>query len=332
MADRKLTEGRLLEAAGDVIFGRGEDYVRHVRGLLVMGTCATGTVQAQNAYVVELDWGKRDLDADCSCPHFARGFFCKHVVALGLAALQGRAPLSLVGPSGDPDLRDYLQTLEAGELRDLVEELAAREDAVGQLLRVRAAVSGANGFEASKVLTQSVTTALNVRGFIDYRRSFEVAFDERGLRAYRQAVDKLDEKYAGVDHWKRFEIDRMLLELADHDGDVDRAIAVLEREEHPEYGGIVDRLRAAGRDVEALAWTDRAVAEERISSSHGKGSYWLDPAEVAASYVDVGRDGDAVGVLRGNFAKSAGLASLQLLLRFAGQLGIGESEREWALA
>lgn len=429
MAERKLTEGRLLEAAGDVIFGRGEDYVRHVRGLVVMGTCATGTVQAQNAYVVELDWGRRDLAADCSCPHFARGFFCKHLVALGLAALEQGAPLSLVGPSGNLDLRDYLQTLEAGALRDLVVELAAREESVDKLLPARAAVSGANGPEASKALTQSVTVALNVRGFIDYRRSFEVArdaqdvldeledhfdsgaadvirpalfkaltrlqaitlnaddsggsiggacqraadlyarscregspdtvklarwlakfrdespgwpiteladfaeaFDERGLRAYRGAVGKLDEKYAGVDHFKRFEIDRMLLELADHDEDVDRAIAILAADGHTDFRGIVDRLRSAGRDREVLGWIDRAVKAGRISSHMGIGPFWLDPAEVADAYLAVDRTEDALQVLRDNFGSRPGLANFNLLLRFGDALGRRAKERDWALA
>jgi hypothetical protein len=36
----------------------------------------------------------------------------------------------------------------------------------------------------------------------------------------------------------------MLLELADHDGDVDRAVHLLAQREHPQYGAIVDRLRA----------------------------------------------------------------------------------------
>ena len=430
MNTKHLTEAQLVRSAGDVVFGRGEDYVRHVRGLVVMGSCATAVVQAKSAYAVELDWAHRDLAGDCTCPHFERGYFCKHLVAVGLAAISGCAPLSLVPPSEPDDvLVSYLQTLEVAELRDLVAELAARDEGVDQFVRIRAAISGANGADASKTMVESVTAALNVRGFIDYRRSFEVAraasdilddlegqfefgaaeiirpallkaltrlrtltlnaddssgsigdacqraadlyaracregapdavklarwlakfrdespgwpvtvlgdfvdaLDEKGLRAYRKAVDGLDQKYAGVDHWKRFDIDRMLLELADLDGDVDRAIDILQSGEHPDFRGIVDRLGAAGRDADVIAWTDRAVADGRVSGSHGKGPYWLDPAEVADRYLAIGREDDAMGVLRNNFQRTPGLETFQLLLRFAERLGIGGSEREWALS
>ncbi len=44
----------------------------------------------------------------------------------------------------------------------------------------------------------------------------------------------------------------MLLELADHDGDVDRAVDLLTERLHPQYGAIIARLRAAGRDDEVV--------------------------------------------------------------------------------
>lgn len=57
----------------------------------------------------------------------------------------------------------------------------------------------------------------------------------------------------------------MLLELADHRGDVDAAIGILARGEHPRYGAVIDRLRASGRDDEVLGWTDGARRERGIS-------------------------------------------------------------------
>ncbi len=66
-------------------------------------------------------------------------------------------------------------------------------------------------------------------------------------------------------------------------------------------GGIVQRLRAAGREREAMAWTDRAVQAWRVSSRGGRNEYWLDPDEVAAWYLDDGREEDAIAVLREAF-------------------------------
>lgn len=92
---------------------------------------------------------------------------------------------------------------------------------------------------------------------------FSPAFDYPALAAYRDAVATLDDRQRTSDD--RFEVERMLLELADHDGDVDRAVALLARTAPPHYGAIVLRLRAAGRHDEVVSWTDRAVGTGRRS-------------------------------------------------------------------
>lgn len=51
-----LDEDRLLTVAGGAVFGRGLDYTRDVRGMRVVGTTATATIQAHSVYLVELDW------------------------------------------------------------------------------------------------------------------------------------------------------------------------------------------------------------------------------------------------------------------------------------
>lgn len=56
---------------------------------------------------------------------------------------------------------------------------------------------------------------------------FVDCFDEQALGTYRREVAALDRKLADRDHWQRFEVDAMLLELADHDGDIDRAVELL---------------------------------------------------------------------------------------------------------
>jgi uncharacterized Zn finger protein len=53
----------------------------------VAGTTATATIQARNVYLVELHWPDGTIDGSCTCPHFADGFFCKHLVALGLCVI-----------------------------------------------------------------------------------------------------------------------------------------------------------------------------------------------------------------------------------------------------
>jgi uncharacterized Zn finger protein len=71
----RLTEQRLLHAAGEASFGRGEGYVRWVAGLRVVDETASASVHGQRVYVVHLDWSKAGLRGECTCPHFDDGNF-----------------------------------------------------------------------------------------------------------------------------------------------------------------------------------------------------------------------------------------------------------------
>jgi hypothetical protein len=160
---------------------------------------------------------------------------------------------------------------------------------------------------------------------------FVDAFDDHALAIYRAAVADLDHQHAGRDHWNRFEVDAMLLELADHDGDVDRAVDLLNEREHPQYGAIIARLREAGRDDEVVNWIDRAVAEGRTSSQGGGNAYWLSPSDVADAYRGIGRIDDAVAVLRADFVRQPAVHAYRSLLDFAATIDRAETERAWAL-
>lgn len=160
---------------------------------------------------------------------------------------------------------------------------------------------------------------------------FVDAFDDHALKIYRAAVADLDRQHAGRDHWSRFEVDTMLLELADRDGDVDRAIELLNEREHPQYGAIIARLRKAGRDDEVVDWIDRAVAEGRVSGQGGGNDYWLSPSAVAETYRGLGRTDNAISVLRNDFVRRPTVHAFRSLLDFAATLDCADTERTWAL-
>lgn len=426
-----LSETKLLQAAGDLVYARGEDYVRYVRGLRTTDTKAYASIQAKNVYTVELDWSGPLPDGWCTCPHHADGNFCKHLVATGLAAIDtGRVAVDhATNSTADAALEAAVQAMGTDELRQLVITLAQRDDGVRRMLEIRATAAAGDDAQVKAEFETYVRNVLTFRGYVDYRRSFEVAqaasemldelethldsgaadivrpallravtrlrkileqvddssgsigdqcqraadlyaracrlgepdavklatwlvkfradspgwpqvvladfvdaFDEQALSTYRRAVAALDRKLEGQDHWKRFEVDAMLLELADHDGDVDCAINLLaHREEHPQYGAIVDRLRAAGRIEEAVAWIDRAVTEGRISSRGGGNEYWLSPDHVAETYKGLGRIDDAVAALRADFVRQPSVGAYRVLLDFAAGVDRVETERAWAM-
>ena len=371
-----LSETTLLKVAGDLVYARGEDYVRYVRGLRTTAFKAYASIQAKNVYTVELDWSGPLPDGSCTCAHHADGNFCKHLVATGLAAIDtGQIAVGdMASSTAETALEAAVQAMDIDELCELVMTLAQRDGGVRRLLEIRATTAAGDDAHAKAELEAYVRNTLAFRGFVDYRRSFEVAgaasemldelenhlnsgaaevvrpallraltrlrkiieqaddssgsigdecqraadlyaracrlgepdpvklatwlvkfradspgwptlvladfvdsFDEQALGTYRRAVTALDRKLEDRDQWGRFELDAMLLELADHDGDVDWAVHLLAQREHPQYGAIVDRLRAAGRTEDAVAWIDRAVADGRVTSHGGGNAYLAEP-------------------------------------------------------
>jgi uncharacterized Zn finger protein len=420
----RLTEQRLLNAAGEASFGRGEGYVRWVAGLRVVDDTASASVQGQRVYVVRLDWSKPGLRGECTCPHFDDGNFCKHLVAIGLAVIDQQGGDEPAGSAAT----DLLASLDADELREILTGLAAADPDIRRTIEIRVAAKSGDTETVGAELVDLVTKGLSTRGYVDYRRSFDVAadaqavldqleshldagsadavrpallkavtrlrkvvlngddssglmgdacqraadlyarscregapdgkklatwlikfrdespgwpeivltdvveaFDDAALAAYRRGVAKLDAKYAAKDHIERNEVDRMLLELADHDGDVDRAVELLSAGDHVQFGAIVERLRQAGREDEAVSWIDRAVAAGRLDIHDRTNSYWLGYDDVARTYRQLGRVDDAFAVLRDHFARQPGLATYRTLLDHAVEEGRWDGERTWAL-
>ena len=158
---------------------------------------------------------------------------------------------------------------------------------------------------------------------------FLPALGEEGLAVYRGAVEAAPPTAA-----------RLVLEveLADADGDVDRAVGLLGGED-PRYASIVERLLAAGRRDEAMAWLDRAVAAESVGRS-----FWdrpedtdivrrrLDAPRAIDLYIGAGRPDDAVELAHQLFRDNPGTAAYDLLLNTAERLGRRDREHEAALA
>ena len=168
---------------------------------------------------------------------------------------------------------------------------------------------------------------------------FLPALGGKGVAAYRRVVDAAAEQAEAQGDRPGFELGSMLLELADLDGDVDRAVELLSREEHPRYAAIIERLVAAGRRDEALARLDRAVAESRIDApgpdpwrDTGANPYWVRPGRALDLYLEAGRSGDALDLARDLFHSDPGPASLDFLLATAERLGRREEELDSALA
>ena len=184
-----LSEGGLRAAAGSTSFVRGEDYVRYVHGLRVTDSGAAASIQARNVYLVDLQWSSTSLTGHCTCPHHASGNFCKHLVALGLAVLDSRGRRQAhAGGSGETAGPDPLEQMDAPALRQLIGELRDVAPEVARLLEIKSAGMLTDDPAASERLVHLVNATLRVRGFVDYRRSFDVAAE------IQQMLDQLEEQ------------------------------------------------------------------------------------------------------------------------------------------
>ncbi|MFF5860010.1 SWIM zinc finger domain-containing protein [Streptomyces sp. NPDC012751] len=154
-----FTEGDLRNAAGPVSFARGEDYAGAVSGLDIGGGTIRAAVPGRETYRVELAVTRQaGVTGSCDCPYGAEGHFCKHCVAVGLAALRRTAP-SVPEPSADevpappraaerPARQDpvppWLGSLDRDALLALLGEESAAVPALRERLLLRAEVARAD--------------------------------------------------------------------------------------------------------------------------------------------------------------------------------------------
>jgi hypothetical protein len=172
----QFTDDDLLDLAGETVFARGEDYVRYVHGLVVSESSARASIQAKRVYQVELSWGG-GVKGSCTCPHYADGNFCKHLVAVGLAVL-GEVPAPPTSTE-TAALAAYVDQLDREALAGLVLELADEHEPVRRVLQAQAVRAGQAVLDPAELVAQ-VNDTLSV-GFVDYRGSFDVAADAQTM-------------------------------------------------------------------------------------------------------------------------------------------------------
>ena len=120
-----FSEADLRRAAGERSFGRGVGYLDAVGDLEFGADQVTATVYGTDAYEVVLDLDDGGVTGDCSCPHGQEGFFCKHLVAVGLTALGQAADVPAqraAAAAKARSLESWLEGLSRDDLFTLVRE------------------------------------------------------------------------------------------------------------------------------------------------------------------------------------------------------------------
>ncbi len=187
---RLLAEDTARALADPRSFERGVGY--HDDGRVELGVIdhdrVSALVRGSVPYQVELRARAGELDWACSCPVGASGDFCKHCVAVALAAARPER----VAPNGrqqsasrkaEVDLHGYVTSFGQDELVGLVMEQATQDERLRDRLVAQAAAVQGIGIDAAM-----------------WRRRIDSAFgSKRVFVPYREAVDWAGEVNALID-------------------------------------------------------------------------------------------------------------------------------------
>lgn len=167
MTDRfaPISQEMLLALAGKAALARGLGY--HKEGRVTLMSAGAGRAQASvlgtEPYRVNLRLGREGLTGTCECRAFEDSGFCKHMVAVALAASEAGSA-DRIGP-----LREHLVAQGAEALADRLLRLAERD---GDLLHA-----------------------------IEREIADTADSDEALLARYRRDIDRATDPRGGVDYW-----------------------------------------------------------------------------------------------------------------------------------
>jgi len=161
-------------------------------------------------------------------------------------------------------------------------------------------------------------------------------FGATGCARYREIVEakwkQLPRFGPGEDdssaYERYFTLDRMMLSIAEGEGDLDLVIQVMSRDLSHGYGylQIAERCKKARRQKLALEWAEKGLAAFPENPDSRLRSFLAD------SYVRAKRPEDAMAMIWANFEVRASLETYQELTTFAKKLKCREFWREKALA
>ena len=169
---RLFGEADLQRVAGERSFGRGQGYLDAVGDLEIGVGQVTATVYGTDAYEVVLDLGDDGVTGECSCPHGREGFFCKHLVAVGLTVLarSGDVPAQQAAAAAKArSLEMWLDGLSRDDLLGLVREQVREDRGLRRRLELRAAAAGPDlGNVRARVGELLDVRSFSRYGFIEY--------------------------------------------------------------------------------------------------------------------------------------------------------------------
>jgi uncharacterized Zn finger protein len=161
----------LRERAGEKTFARGEAYHRddRVEIVLLEPQRVLAQVAGSEDYRTTLTGRGKAFGGDCDCPAFAEMGFCKHMVAVALAANaaaeDGREGESVATLAR---MRRHLKNRGVDALVELVLELAEQDRNLFRRLELASASAETDGGALEARLRKAIDEATRTRGYVEY--------------------------------------------------------------------------------------------------------------------------------------------------------------------
>lgn len=205
--------------AGPKVFARGEDYFRGNQVQIL--DMETGRVLAQvigsEPYRTELRDRANAIDGQCSCRAFEDFGFCKHMVAVALAA-NAAGNESGDGTAGGAlsRIRDHLRTKSVDFLVEMIVQMAERDLRLFRKLELASAASQADGATLEARLGKAIDDATHTGDYVEYASARdwaagvdevldaveELVSDERApiaLKLAVQAIERIEQAFESID-------------------------------------------------------------------------------------------------------------------------------------
>ena len=164
-----LTE--LLERAGANAFARGEAYFQdgQVDILSIDARSVLAQVTGTEHYRTQLTGHGKKFDGECSCPAFGDWGFCKHLVAVALAANAAGGDAAIQGTSTLDRIRNHLTAQGVDTLVAMIVDLAERDPTLFRKLDMAATSASADEKTVAARLRKAIDAAIRTDYYVDYR-------------------------------------------------------------------------------------------------------------------------------------------------------------------
>lgn len=173
----------LRDLAGDKVFVRGKAYHRdgQVEILSIEQERVVAQVAGTEDYRTVLTGRGKRITGDCSCPASEQWGFCKHMVAVALAANETGGDIKAEGAGTLERIRSDLKLKGIDVLVEMIVNLAERDASLYRKLELASATRHADDWTLEPSLRKAIDKATRIRDFVEYSEAGDWAAGVDGV-------------------------------------------------------------------------------------------------------------------------------------------------------